>query len=259
MAVDFRTDNFNWAMMSPRISFSQYLNHSNAIPVDSHRPQPDPSTDFDFCVFETSDNVSSSADELISDGKILPLQFKSPTVVFVVSPSREQPPPPTPTSPPPSMEDRKKESSREIIAEKPGGSRSFWFFRRSSSFNSGNGYKSSSIWSLQLLSRSNSTGSTDQNPKTPVLKDTRKAFVQRPVLKSNSGSGSVQKPPAKKNSSTGKTHFGSHGNGVGFSPVLNIPPPYISKGTTSLFGFGYFFCNRKERKTRKKSFPPNHM
>lgn len=261
MAVDFFTESSNWTL-SPRISFSHNLNQSDAIPVDPNRPHLDPSPDFDFCAHETSDHESSSADELFSDGKILPLQFKSP-VVFVVGPITEEPPTTTPTSsqpPPPALQGRKKESLKEIMAEKPAGLKSFCFFRRSSSLNSGNKHRPSSIWSLQLLSRSNSTGSTDQNPKNPILKDTQKAFVQKPLSHSNSktksGSGSLQKPPLKKNSSMGKTQFRSYGNGVGFSPVLNIPPPYIPKGTTSLFGLGYF-CNRKERKTKKKSFPPN--
>lgn len=55
------------------------------------------------------------------------------------------------------------------------------------------------------------------------------------------------KPPLKKNYGNG----GAYGNGVRISPVLNVPPPYIAKGTTNLFGFGSFLRNGKDRKSKK--------
>lgn len=46
---------------------------------------------------------------------------------------------------------------------------------------------------------------------------------------------SLQKHPLKEINSGGKTHFGSHTNGVRISPVLNLPP-CTTKGSTGLFG-----------------------
>lgn len=278
MAVELCTENLNWTT-SPRISFSCDLIQSDGIPVDRYRPEsslPDPSPDFDFCVCRRSEQESSSADELFSDGKIRPLQSKS---LVAVDACLEQPHLPKPPPEPHPAPEKKRGSLREVMAgpdgsdkpdpvEKPagGGSRSFWPFRRSSSLNSGNGHKSSSIWSLQILSRSNSTGSTNPNPKHQHSKDRPRTLLQKSYSNPNpnpspkafpsssSPSCSLLKPPLKKNSSVGRTQYGSYTNGIRISPVLNVPPPYISKGTTNLFGFGYF-CTRKGKKMKKKSIP----
>ncbi|KAL9456766.1 hypothetical protein AB3S75_005903 [Citrus x aurantiifolia] len=58
-------------------------------------------------------------------------------------------------------------------------------------------------------------------------------------------SSSTQKPPLKKCGS-----YNGH-NGVRISPVLNIPPPFISNATVSLFGFGSLFCNGKVKKKKR--------
>lgn len=55
-----------------------------------------------------------------------------------------------------------------------------------------------------------------------------------------------QKPPQKRNYGVG-----GYGNGVRISPVLNVPPPFISKGTASLFGLGSLFGNGKDKKKKK--------
>ncbi|KAJ8630690.1 hypothetical protein MRB53_024013 [Persea americana] len=273
MAVDFCTESSSWTT-SPRVSFSYDLIQSDGIPVDRYRPDnslPDPSPDFDFCISRQYEQESSSADELFSDGKIRPLQFKSP---ITLDDCPEQPhlaKPTTPESAPAARsptQEKKRGSLREIMSgsdelerpapvEKPptGGSRSFWPFRRSSSLNSGNGHKSSSIWSLQLLSRSNSTGSTYPSPKHHHSKQNPNSNPNpnpnpKPFLPSSS---SLQKPPLRKNSSRGWTNHGSYTNGIRISPVLNVPPPYISRGTTNLFGFGSLFrTSRKEKKMKKK-------
>ncbi|XP_058091500.1 uncharacterized protein LOC131237632 [Magnolia sinica] len=274
MAVELCMDNSGWAT-SPRISFSYDLTQSDGggIPMERSRSDSfllDPSPDFDFFITGRSEPESTSADELFSDGKIIPLQFKksaassNPEVGIQRHKSTSLPPSPLPPSPqrPPIPKDQKKESLREIMAvadaeEKSTASKPFWRFKRSSSLNVGNTHKTSSIWSLPLLSRSKSTGSTDQNPNRAVSKDTQKPLQKpSPNLNSNPRSSSLKRPPMKKNGSFGRTQYGSYGNSIRINPVLNVPPPYISKGTTTLFGFGYFFCNGKDGKNKKKPFSP---
>ncbi|KAK9091331.1 hypothetical protein Sjap_024508 [Stephania japonica] len=241
--------------MSPRISFSHDLCQSDVVRIE-HLDQTI-SPDFDFCVFEIE---SSTADELFSDGKLLPLEIKKQPI------SSQKPP----IAPPNRQIDSKKESLKEMMEknskteEKIGSSsKSFWRFTRSSSC--GNGYKKSLICSLPLLSRSNSTGSAP-NPKrtttatTPLLSQ-RSSNKGSNIMKSSCSSSSsctsnssssssscsyssyLQKPPLKKN------HH--HHSGIRISPVLNVPPPYIPKGTVNLFGLGSLFCNGKDKPKKK--------
>ncbi|XP_042516894.1 uncharacterized protein LOC122091097 [Macadamia integrifolia] len=275
--------------MSPRISFSHDLRHSDVVPVEEycHRSDGsllDSSFDFDFGVSASFEQEPPfSADELFFDGKILPCEIREK--IQIVLPSKQtrhaKLPPlpplplPLPLFPPPSptdttttttttttmlktstkTDDSKKESLKEIMAmsnesEDKASSKSFWRFKRSSSLNAGNGQRRSLICSLPLLSRSNSTGSSTNPKRQPLLKDTQKHSHKPPTptpAKSSSFSSSSsqsQKPPLKKNS-------GSYGNGVRISPVLNIPPPYIAKGTASLFGLGSFFCGGKDKNKKK--------
>ncbi|KAK9115005.1 hypothetical protein Syun_021802 [Stephania yunnanensis] len=246
--------------MSPRISFSHDLCQSDVVRIE-HLDQTI-SPDFDFCVFEIE---SSTADELFSDGKLLPLEIKKQQPII----SSQKPP----IAPPSRQIDSKKESLKEMIEksskteEKIG--KSFWRFTRSSSC--GNGYKKSLICSLPLLSRSNSTGSAP-NPKrttsaTAPLLSQRSSNKASTIIKSSSSSSStssctsnsssssssyssyLQKPPLKKNQH--HHHHHHHNNGIRISPVLNVPPPYISKGTVNLFGLGSLFCNGKDKAKKK--------
>lgn len=201
----------------------------------------EPCPDFEFNICSNSfEQPSSSADELFANGMILPVQLiqdkqavqkcETPALVSL-------PPPPKLLSTP---EDSNKEKSQ---------SKSFWGFKRSSSLNCD--IKKSLVFSLPLLSRSNSTGSVPNPKRSSSLKD------KKPKLSSSSSSSSCcsncnayqfsQKPPLKKN-----YHGNSYSNGgVRISPVLNVPPPYISKGTASLFGLGSFLRNGKDKKIRK--------
>lgn len=96
--------------------------------------------------------------------------------------------------------------------------------------------------------RSNSTGSASSTRQ--VSKDSKKQNLQK-QLKGLAASSSFytyqlsQKPPLKKN------HGGSHGNGVWINPVLNVPPPYIAKGTANLFGITSLFKDKKVKQTKK--------
>ena len=249
---------------SPRVSFSHDLGQADHLPIDLNESRRDTMllescSDFEFNICSSSfEQESSSADELFANGMILPVWLQEKQVVH----KRELPAlvslPPRPKLS--TAEDSKKESVRQImpvnsdLQEKPQ-SKSFWGFKRSSSLNCD--IKKSLIFSLPVLSRSNSTGSLP-NPKRSSIKDSNKHSSQKlssiSMTKSSSSSSYrsscnayqfPKKPPLKKN------HGNSYGNGVRISPVLNVPPPYISKGTANLFGLGSFLRNGKDKKSRK--------
>ncbi|XP_052184687.1 uncharacterized protein LOC127796548 [Diospyros lotus] len=261
---------------SPRISFSRDLNQSDGVSVDdqfhlrSDASLLDPTFDFAFSIGKSfAPEISiSSADELFSNGKILPTEIKKHVTaapkeeVRPVFLSRSRPNPTATTSSIENLnEETKKKRLKEFLSsnfdEEEGKplSKPFWQFRRSSSLNCESGRSKALIRSLQFLSRSNSTGSAP-NPKQPAMsKDTQKqhSFKQAPFSRSQSCSSSnpyypynsSKRPPLKKNCR-------SHGNGVRISPVLNIPHNCIAAiGTATLFGFGSLFCNGKAKKKKK--------
>ncbi|XP_068638066.1 uncharacterized protein [Aristolochia californica] len=271
--IEMCSESPGWTM-SPRISFSHDLAQPEGIPIDRHRSDStllDSSPDFNFCINDRLQEESSSADELFSDGKILPILPRSNSKETCGSKPPKIPPVPPPIYPTlsetkPLIEEPKKESLREIIAmtdppteEKPPASKSFWRFTRSSSLNCGAGYKRSLICKLPLLNRSNSTGSVSQSSKKESSKSAQKQkpspSSSSPLFPSITSSSLLPKPtpPAlKKNERSHRP--GAYGNGVRISPVLNVPPPYISTGTTNLFGFGYLFRTGKDgSKTKKKT------
>ncbi|KAL4319836.1 hypothetical protein GQ457_18G021440 [Hibiscus cannabinus] len=255
---------------SPRISFSDDLDQDDgADSVEECRHRRLDTSDSDFC-FENSfvQDQLPSADELFSNGKILPIEIKrkpavpkqvlrqpAPVAVSVRSPPRR-----TITTDDSGKKRLKEFLSMSIDADdnKPAiASKSFWQFKRSSSLNCESTRNKSLIRSLQFLTRSNSTGSAP-NPKETQQKHT---LLKQPSLSrrsSVSGSSShtyyiygnsistQQKPPLKKSS------CGAHGTGgVRVSPVLNLPHPIISNVSVSLFGFGSLFCNGKVKKKKR--------
>ncbi|CBI15475.3 unnamed protein product, partial [Vitis vinifera] len=174
---------------SPRISFSNDFCQADVASIDhcksrnSELSSLDSSPDFDFCVSTSFEHESSSADELFSNGIILPIKIQERTVA--------------------------PRSSQEKLQS----SKSFWPFKRSSSLNCDNVHRRSLMCSLPLLSRSNSTGSV-QNSKRTSKQNSQK---QPSMAKSSSSSSSAsstnfytypvpQKPPLKKN------YGGSYGN-----------------------------------------------
>lgn len=252
----------------PRISFSSDLGHEDIEPVGHHQSRRDTSLLDMNCDFEFSftsscgGHESSSADELFSHGVILPTQprsrvFGSPKPAKGCEKNQSfslLPPLPSP------KKDGDKEAmvvSSDMEEQKPQSSKSFWGFKRSSSLNCEN--KTSLLCSLPLLLRSNSTGSVS-NPKRSLSKDLNKqgskkqpsiSMAKSASVSSSSSSSSIsnpytvlQKPPSKKNNG------GSYANGVRIIPVINVPPPYISKGTAKFFGLGSFLHHGKDK--RKK-------
>ncbi|KAJ8548289.1 hypothetical protein K7X08_030758 [Anisodus acutangulus] len=268
MAVDvcFEIASLN---VSPRISFS----HDDVIPIECQHYRSDAfllesTIDFDFCVTDIA--LISSADELFSNGKILPVEVKKST------PFKE-----TNQSDPKSLQKQpeksvlengyhtKNKSLKEFLSTdldddeeetcKLPQAKPFWQFRRSSSLNYPN---SQNNGFLQFLSRSNSTGSApiQKNPKMYHKQNSQKEHIKilkkSSSLSSSSCSSLNHIHPLHSSSKRSQSHplkksySRSYSNGVHVSPVLNIPHGYITKGTVCLFGLGSLFCNGKSKKKK---------
>lgn len=277
------------SVTSPRISFSDDLNKDEDdehVEAEMEEDQEDSSSmdvldifdndqgqhfDFSFSDSFTFEPSSSSADELFSDGLIRPLQLEEK---FVTT-SKLTPLLPTlshqsSTNDDPYLSKETNvatmisttntttttattnvvESSEQKNQNQPN-SKSFWKIHRSSSVHvDEESYKKSSFWSLPLMLRSNSTGSAP-SPRQ-ISKENKKQTMQKQLKCSTASASSFymyqlsQKPPLKRN------HGGSYGNnGVYTNPVLNVPPPYIGKGTGNLFGITSLFKEKKDKKTKK--------
>lgn len=224
MAIEVYPDSPN-LVISPRISFSHDLSPNNVVPIEQYLRSNNSSVDFDFCVFKESfGQDSSSADELFSDGKILPIQIKKPqTPPQTAAPTPPLPPAAKNTTP--YVEARKPIPESE---EKNSSKSSFWGFKRSTSLNGGSGH-GRGLCPLPLLSRSKSTGS-NTNVKRP--NNMKQSLVR-------SSSCSQQKPPLKK------SNHASYCYGVKIHPVLNVPP-------ANLFGLGSIFNYSGTNKRNKK-------
>ncbi|KAF5730348.1 hypothetical protein HS088_TW20G00721 [Tripterygium wilfordii] len=247
---------------SPRISFSQDLGQEDDASIEqvvSRRDLSllDSNSDFEFSICSNFDHDSSLADELFLNGMILPVQVQDRVSApkqaqqhkHNITPLLSLPPLPSSSS----SENSRKESMKEFpfpssdLDEKSqSNNKSFWGFKRSSSLNCD--IKRSLIRSLPLLSRSNSTGSVP-NPKQTTLKDIQRQNQQKQQLTAKSSSSSSpaaatyiyplsQKPPLKKN----------HGNRIRISPLLNVLPPSIPRGTGSFLGLGFLYKDKKNKK-----------
>ncbi|CAH8257303.1 unnamed protein product [Arabidopsis lyrata] len=266
MAVDLLSENSN---MSPRISFSRDFCQSDAIPIEkrplrSSNSKPsslNSSIDFDFCIpggvnsGESFDQGSWSADELFSNGKILPTEIKKKP-----EPGKKEPESkdtkPVKTKPDSRKQRKQNEEQQEddviITTEEKTNTKSFWGFKRSSSLNCGSTY-GRSLCPLPLLNRSNSTGSTSSKQKqSSSRKHNEHVKLQQSSSLSSSSSASsslsnngFSKPPLKK--SYGGYSYGSHGGGgIRVSPVINVVP------SGNLFGFGSMFSGNGRDKNKKR-------
>lgn len=262
MVVELCSENCGISSMSPRISFSHDFSQSDFIPVEKHPLRSNSSglsssIDFNFCVQESLELESSSADELFSHGVILPTQIKKKSLnnALLKQKNQQLAPPSQPQLPPskavcdnaPSTtrKSSKKESHKDSKdlneeADEKHSSKSFWRFKRSSSCGSGYGR---SLCPLPLLSRSNSTGSSPSVKRIPLSKEGHhvKQNSQKrssSISKSHSlASHNHPKPPLKRS-------HGSYANGVRVSPVLNVPSAH-------LFGFGSIFSNNRDKSKKK--------
>ncbi|XP_028779973.1 uncharacterized protein LOC114759495 [Neltuma alba] len=257
MAVELCSENCGASTMSPRISFSHDFSQSDVIPVEqtpfrSNSSGLNSSFDFDVCVRESLEQESSSADELFSDGKMIPTEIKKKKKKKDQSPLHQTvPPTETVRENASTRKTIRNESLRELKQQQPvvntdevdekqssnsnNTNKSFWGFKRSSSCGSG-GY-GRSLCPLPLLSRSNSTGSapTPSAKRMPLSKE-------GPNMKQNphkhTPTRPYQKPPLKK------IHGSYVHNGVRVNPVINVP-------SANLFGLGSIFSSNKDKSKKK--------
>ncbi|KAJ0718095.1 hypothetical protein HanLR1_Chr08g0266841 [Helianthus annuus] len=240
---------------SPRISFSHDLKDPDSIYSDSLDPTRSdqlllsPTFDFDF---RTTSNLTP-ADELFSNGKLLPTQIKKPQFLQI---------PDTKTTSNNPNSDTQKKQLKELIQDQDQDQdqeheksllRSFWQFRRSASYNCDNGKGPKGLLrslSVKSLARSHSTGSALNPKRNSGQKVVGKTKDDPRLLRRCSSLNQAPPPPAPVYYSYQNSNKSCKG-GIRIIPVLNIPPAYnISKGTINFFGFG-FFCNGKVKKKTK--------
>ncbi|KAG6392617.1 hypothetical protein SASPL_146841 [Salvia splendens] len=231
MAVEVLPDSPS-AEISPRISFSHDL-LNDAVPIEHYVPSSSSSSiDFDFCVFrESFDHESSSADELFSDGKILPIEIKKRSSSSIVRSAAPPLPPPPRMNPIISGSERQNQRAAATTT-------SFWPFKRSASLNCGSGY-ARTLCPLPLLSRSNSTGSTASVKRSNQKQNFQNYSLPNSVLK-EFPSSNYHKPSVKK------VGYSPYNGAVKVNPVLNVP-------SANLFGLGSIFSGGRE-KGKKKGF-----
>ncbi|KAF8116976.1 hypothetical protein N665_0013s0035 [Sinapis alba] len=243
---------------SPRNSFSYDLDSTEGeVRLDS--TLVDSGSEFDFC-FGSGCSVQevSPADELFSDGKILPVQIKKVTFRVQRSASLSSSSSTSSSSSSSSFYSQRSAPEKKIMRlkehlldphdsdfeDKPKGL--FLQFKRSISLN----YDKSrnSIRSLHFLSRSNSTGSA-LNPKDNLLpKESHNPhkthnLPKQTSLRRSSSLSSYKKPPARNS-------FGNGNGGIRVSPILNFPPPaFISNVAGGFFSIGSLCNGNMHRKT----------
>ncbi|XP_071687252.1 uncharacterized protein [Rutidosis leptorrhynchoides] len=239
----------------PRISFSHELDDPSSDSLDptrSDRFQLSPSFDFSFCTTSSP----TPADELFSNGQILPTQIKTPQNIQILDPI-------TNLSKSPNSIARKKRLKEFIFRkdqeqeheQEKSASKSFWQFTRSVSLNCDSNKGTKGLLrslSIKSLSRSHSTGSALNPKRDPVSKVVEKSkesmFLRRCTSLNQPPPSSTHVYYSYRNSNNSKSSRG----GITIIPILNVPPAYnISKGTINFFGFGSLFCNGKvKRKTK---------
>jgi len=243
---------------SPRLSFSHDLSELQVSPMKQDVTLlHDSNSDFEFNTSSTSLGFeSSSADELFSNGVILPIQMQDKTTARKLTHHLEHPQqhphttklPPRPCSS--GVDKVKKDTIRELLDvtpdhEKKPHSKSFWGFNRSKSLNRDT--KKNMTCSISLLSRSNSTGSVP-NPKR--VSSNKHASAAKSSSSSSYSYSSLNMHPMQK-SPSGKGYGGYYPNGLRINPVLNVPTPCVSKGSANLFSLGSFLRVGKVKKSKK--------
>ncbi|PHT47450.1 hypothetical protein CQW23_11658 [Capsicum baccatum] len=243
MAIDMISEAPSLAT-SPRISFSHNLSTTTNTNIHDYPQVQEPgssSSEFDFCISNTTDTETCSADELFSDGLIRPIQLQEKFVTCTKHVQISKNTQTLANSLPPLLPNEQNDQNpRQEIKSKQQKNHSFW--GRSSSVHCVNTKKSSSFWSLPLLSRSNSTGSVPNSKKQNTLQLKQ---IKNPSSASAPANfytfPSSQKPPLRRNYGAAGPNYG---NGIRISPVLNVP-------SQNLFGLGSLFRNGKHKKTKK--------
>ncbi|KAI4320326.1 hypothetical protein MLD38_033822 [Melastoma candidum] len=218
MSADTLPEKTGFSRRTPRISFSHELILSSRDKHPTVSPVQKPTADFDFGT-SSGEHESSSADELFSDGKLIPLG----DVIRKPSPATSR----KPVHAAPSSSCEEATATNDETDEKQG-SKSFWKVVRSRSL----GGSGRSLCPLPLLSRSNSTGSPLDRHK------------QLNSHKNNAATAPFSPRPAQRLS---MRNSGSGNNGsrnVRVEPVLHVR-------TGNLFGLGSMFMGGKDKSKRK--------
>ncbi|GAV85540.1 hypothetical protein CFOL_v3_28976 [Cephalotus follicularis] len=235
MATELCLESLN---MSPRISFSYDLCKSEIVPIEklpirSNSSPPNSRKEFDFHVHDSFCKEYSWADELFSNGRILPTEIqkkkKITRRVEQFEQSMSSSPPPLPLPRPGAFLDstrgthwKKISKDIKIIScqtKEKESSKSFWQIKRSNSVNCVRGYGRALCPFMPLLSRSKSTSSAPIVQQVPLSKDSYNHEQKiKPLQRSSSTCHHYHKPPLKKN-----TRGSYYGNGVRVDPVLNVP------------------------------------
>ncbi|KAK4766884.1 hypothetical protein SAY86_014635 [Trapa natans] len=278
--------------ISPRISFSYDLSLCDTVPVEEHPrchflsgSSSGLNSGFEFDLSATGksflNHESCSADELFSGGKIIPTEVKKKA-----TPSSNSYPYSTTTEKggvgggeqeqrkdpqqclavPPHLRFQSGKSQSKEECEKPrneasedqkqtsNSKMSFWRFKRSSSLNGGNGY-GRKLCPLQLLSRSNSTGSASGLPLTKETSSSSEKChppppplppqpVPVPVparLSNGYHQNQRQRPPLRRSGAASSTYGNSS---MKVNTALNVH-------SGNLFGLGSVIFNVKDKNRRK--------
>ncbi|XP_047331755.1 uncharacterized protein LOC124935363 [Impatiens glandulifera] len=256
MAVDVYPSKSPSLGTSPRISFSHDLIQNCRPAVINDDPSLlDPTFDFDFSTGKTFAFDISLADEIFSNGVILPTEIKpkKETKIETEKPNEEEEEPKPTNKKIMRLKEFLSCNNDETEHEKVPLIKPFWKFKRSSSLNYH--HHGSLIRPLQFFSRSKSAGSVAQTITMPV----KERRIKQPLMFSRSSScnsyypyNSSKRPPAPLKKSFSRSYVD---NGIRVSPVLHFSNACIAKGTATLFGLRSLFCNGfgKSRGKRKSS------
>ncbi|CAL9100649.1 unnamed protein product [Musa textilis] len=261
--MEVRLESSRWTGASPRISFSHDVDLPQtdasestdanrrldaSLPLEVSAP-----SDFDFSLaIDALSHDPSLADDLFSDGKLLPLPIKNP-------PSSSRPSAPVAAPPATATRRRNRDSLREVMAgPEANGSgigrasppTPFWRFRRSSSV--GYGSSRSSLCPFPLLRSKSSGSSSTQRPNAkPGITDS--GYSSAGIGKGSSSPfgelfrKGANEPKTKVYYYSGNSRRSYGSNAVRISPILNVPTP----GSGSIFD--YLLCKRGDKSMSKSS------
>ncbi|KAL8268906.1 hypothetical protein R6Q59_002704 [Mikania micrantha] len=233
MAVDVCSCSSSEPFISPRISFSHDLNNQSS-ETATVTTTTSISTAFDFCINTNLELSLISADELFSNGVLLPTQIKKPKAVVSETEAVEV----------------HRKRLKELLSENDDklektSTRSFWKFTRATSLNSSNTMGPKRMLrslSLKRLLHSSSTTNPMGNEDVKVIKKSS-SRKEPPVSSSCLSSVDTLPEPMGRRSLTKK----DSGGGVQTNPALNISPAY----NMNLFGYGSLFFKGKTKNKSK--------
>lgn len=268
-------------MVSPRLSFSHDIPQTQLLPSlssssSSHESNDSPPviTDFDFD-FTTSLEISTqepcSADELFSDGKILPLPLKQkPQSVMTTR---------TSTSTSTRTNVKQNTTLKEIIDDddnneeeedqqkKETERKPFWMFGRSGSVGSNR------TTSIATTATSTTTTTKQKNNNICPFRRSRSAGCSTVKTRNKNYTNYNYKNTFRPMESNSKIYYysgmksWSHGDGVRINPVINLPrggstASSRSNGSNSSFNssnrsnnssiFGYLLCKCSTKRMEKE-------